>query len=637
MQSLSWVGVAGPAISALMPMHGEVSEGANDFVLWALPAVKLLFNVSGAAVTGALVLAYIALSPDSRAYARALNFAGASAVVWTLASIVAAVLDYLDKWGEPIAFTESFGQRLILFFTDVGLGQLWVTTTVIISVIPLLCFGSRRLSVAAVAAVLAIAGWVPLALMGHPNYGEAHEAGIVAFALHIVSAAVWLGGLMALIVLRPVLEQERLRHVVLRYSTLALVSFVVLVFSGVLRAQVTVGTVENLVSSPFGALVAVKMAAILFLGVIGFVQRRWVLSFMDREPSGRQGAFWWLVAFEVLVMALASGAAVTLLRQDEPVPVLVVDYRVLAESMADEPLPPAPGVGTFLTETLFDPLWIVLVVVGLFCYIVGVRRVVSHGAHWPATRTLSWTAGMLVLLYVTSGGVNQYQNFLLSAQVLAQMSLATVVAPLLVLGRPVGLALLVVRPREDGSRGVREWIQAASRSRVSSALVQPHTAAGLVMASVLAYYLSPLLEWSARELLGHQWMVVHFLSVGCLFATSVLRGPRGDAPSRRRARNAVLAVAVFYALFGGWMVTGAPLLSADWYAAMERPWGIDPLVNQRLGGWYVLLLGVAQAAGLTALLSRRSNPAAPDGSVPLTSAEQATVTGPSRAGDELTT
>lgn len=71
-------------------------------------------------------------------------------------------------------------------------------------------------------------------------------------------------------------------------------------------------------------------------------------------------------------MGLASGAPSLLLRfagsvPDDP----AVDYRVLAEKMADQPLPPVPAP-TFLTETLFDPLWTVLVAAGTLCYLSGV-------------------------------------------------------------------------------------------------------------------------------------------------------------------------------------------------------------------------------------------------------------------------
>lgn len=602
MQSLPWAGLAGSAVTVLIPAHGDswMPDGTNDIVFWALPVAKFVFNVSGAAVTGALVLALVALTPGSREHARALNFAGASAVVWTLAAIATGFMDYLEKSGESVTFTESFARQLGHFFTAVGLGQKWLATVVIVSLIPLLCVGARSLVVTAAAAMLALAGWVPLALIGHPNYGEGHEAGILAFALHILAAATWLGGLITLVVLRPALDGERLAAVVGRYSTLALVAFLVLVFSGFLRAQVTVGTVDNLRSS-FGNLVAVKIAAILVLGVVGFVQRRWILSRMGRDPSGRSSWFWPLVAIEVLVMVLASGAAVTLLRLDEPIPDdPVVDYRVLAEKMADEPLPPPPGPVTFLTETAFDPLWTVLVVAGVVCYVTGVRRLRRQGEGWPWGRTMAWWTGMAALFYLTNGGVNQYQNFLLSAQVLLQMALVAVVPLLLVLGRPVALALLAVHPREDGSKGVREWLEAVAGSWAFRVLVHPYVAAGLVMASVLAYYNTSLLEWSARELLGHQWMAFHFLAVGALLGTAVLGAPGSGAHVPRRARTALPALALFYVIFGTVLLVGTPPLSPDWYAAMERPWGIDPLIDQALGGWYVVGLGLAQTAGLAA-------------------------------------
>lgn len=604
MQPLLWAGLAASAVTALIPAHGDSSmpEGTNDFVFWALPAAKFVFNVSGAAVTGALLLACLALTPGRREHARALNLAGASAVVWMFAAVVAGFMDYLDNWGEPVAFTESFARQLGYFFTHVGLGQLWLATMVIISLIPLLCLGARSLTVTTVAALLALAGWVPLALMGHPNYGEGHEAGILAFALHIIAAAAWLGGLIALVVLRPVLDVERLRAVAGRYSTLALFAFVLLVSSGYLRAQATVGAVENLLT-PFGVLVLVKTIAAVAVGFMGYIQRRWILSRMSRGAPGSVRWFWALVGLDLALMGAASASAVTLLRRDEPVPDdPVVNYRLLAEKMADEPLPPAPEASTFFTETAFDPLWSTAVVAGVLCYGLGVRRIHHQGGTWPVARTTSWLTGMVALFYVTNGGVNEYQNFLLSAQILLQMALMAIIGLLLALARPATLILRSVHARHDGSRGLREWVQIAGGSRFGEILVRPSVATAVLVISVLAFYFSALVEWSARELLGHQWTVIYFLAVGCLFATSMLRYPDGSTQKERRCWAALLLVAGFYVLFGGVMVSGTHLLSADWYAAMERPWGIDPLADQQIGGWYILVLGIVQVASLATRL-----------------------------------
>lgn len=608
MQPLQW---AGSTANAFLPLHGNptIPEGAEDFILWALPAAKFVFNLSASAVIGSLILACIALRPGSREYARALNFAGGSAVIWTLVSIAGSVLNYLDAWSESLTFTEGFSQRLGLFLTSVGLGQTSLVTTAMVAVITMLCFTVRHIGLVALTATAAIAALVPLTLNGHPNYGEGHEAGILAFALHIISAAAWLGGLITIVVLRPVLEQAQLRLVVKRYSTLALFAFTVLTFSGFLRFLATVGSAENFLS-PFGFLVLVKITAAVALGLIGLVQRRWILSRMERDASGRAPYFWLLVSLELIIMGVASVLAVVLLRLDEPVPDDPrVDYRMLAESMADQPLPPAPGVSAFLTETAFDPLWFTLSAAALALYLVGLIRLRSRNAEWPLTRTASWSGGVLMLLYVTNGGVNDYQNFLVSTQILVQTALMTVISLLLVLGRPVALLMAATNVRADGAMGPVEWVRFISRSRPARLLTSPYATTALLIVSVLVFYTSPLLEWAAMELLGHQWMVAHFLTVGCLFINSVLRSSRMYQERKSRLLAGLMILAVFYVLLGLGIVNSGYLLSADWYAAMESPWGADPLDDQQSGGWYILGLGLAKLSVLALAAVRTSGDA----------------------------
>ncbi|WP_090588458.1 cytochrome c oxidase assembly protein [Arthrobacter subterraneus] len=609
MQPLQW---AGTAVNAFLPLHGDptIPEGAEDFVLWALPVAKFFFNVSASAVVGSLILACIALRPGSREYARALNFAGGSAVIWTLASIAGSVLNYLDSWGEPLTFTEGFGQRLGLFLTSVGLGRTSLTTTAMVAVVTMLCFAVRHIGLVALTATAAIAALVPLTLNGHPNYGEGHEAGILAFALHIISAAVWLGGLITIVVLRPVLEQAQLRLVIKRYSTVALLAFAVLTFSGFLRFLATVGSADNFLS-PFGFLVLVKITAAVALGLVGLIQRRWVLARIDRDTSARAPYFWLLVSLELIIMGVASVLAVILLRLDEPIPDDPrVDYRVLAESMADQPLPPVPGISTFLTETAFDPLWFTVSAGALALYLFGLIRLRSRDVKWPLMRTASWSGGVLILFYVTNGGLNDYQNFLVSAQILAQTALMTVIPLLLVLGRPVALLIAATNARADGAMGPREWVRFISRSRPARLLTSTYATTTLLIVSVGVFYASPLLEWAAMELLGHQWMVAYFLAVGCLFVNSVLRSSRmRQEPRSRLLLMGLIVPSMFYVLLGLGIINSGYLLSADWYAAMESPWGIDPLEDQQSGGWYILGLGLIQLSILAIAVVRTSGDA----------------------------
>ncbi|WP_051299662.1 cytochrome c oxidase assembly protein [Arthrobacter castelli] len=601
--------VAGPAVTVLVPLHGgsETLTDTNQFVVWALPAAKFVFNISAAAVIGSLILACAAMNPRSRAYLRALNFAGASAVVWTIASIVTAVLAYLDAADEMFAFDRFFGQKLALFFSSIGLGQTWLVTTVLAAVVTMLCFAVRGVGAVALVAAVAVMGLVPLTLNVHPNYGEGHEAGMAALGFHTISAAVWLGGLMTLVVLRPVLDTKQLSVIVRRYSTLALIAFVLLAGSGFLRAQATVGTLENLLS-PFGILILVKVFAAIALGIMGLLQRRWFIARMERSTPSGSRYFWALVAAELLLMGLASAVAVTLVQVDTPVPDTPVNFGTLAEGMAGQQLPAEPGISGFLSEFGFDPVWAVLCAAGMFFYLAALRRLRGPVVNWPAQRTVCWTAGLLLLFYVTNGGLNVYQNFLFSAEVLLQMSLTAIIPLLLIAGRPVSLALRAANRRSDGSRGVREWIDAVAGSPLSTVATNPHLAAGILGFSSLIFYYSPLHQWAAADPIGHQWMLAYFLFIGCAFANSIMRTVWSRVERPWRPWYAVPAVMMIHVFLGLAMVGGSRLFSPGWYAAMDEPWGIEPMADQQLGGWYLLILGTVQASVLALLLVKRSRP-----------------------------
>src|SRR5690606_5453505 len=102
------------------------------------------------------------------------------------------------------------------------------------------------------------------------------------------------GGLLALVIVRRHLDGDRLRIVLARYSSVALVCFVVVAISGYASAAIRVGELSAL-ATPYGLLVLGKVTALLALGAFGAVQRRWVIG---RVRDG--GSAWW---FRMLVLA----------------------------------------------------------------------------------------------------------------------------------------------------------------------------------------------------------------------------------------------------------------------------------------------------------------------------------------------
>jgi putative copper resistance protein D len=371
-----------------------------------------------------------------------------------------------------------------------------------------------------------------------------------------------------------------------RYSTIALICFLAVAASGFLSAQTRLDGWETL-ASPYGALVIVKAIALIAIGVLGAIWRRAAIS---RSQSSARW-FWGIVGVEITFMGIASGVAAALARTPTPVPEFVPSIPTSAEILTGSPLPPPPTFTTYFTLWNFDLLLILLCAFAIFFYIAAVVRLKRRGDSWHWYRTVLWIAGIGLLFYITNGGVNLYQNYLFSSHMLGHMALGMVVPILLVPAAPITLALRTITKRTDGSRGPREWIMLAVRSKPFEILGNPLVAAGLFVGSLWAFYYTPLFDWATSNHIGHQWMVVHFVLTGYLFVQSLI----GVDPSPHRAPYPIrlltlLATMAFHAFFGLALLSGTALLLPDWYGAMGWP-TIGALADQQAAG------GIAWSVG----------------------------------------
>jgi len=122
-------------------------------------------------------------------------------------------------------------------------------------------------------------------------------------------------------------------------------------------------------------------------------------------------------------------------------------------------------------------------------------------------------------------------------------------------------------------------------SRYLAVLGHPLVAAPLFALSLIVFYYSPLFEWALSDHLGHQWMTVHFIVSGYLFALVLLDAdPHPHRPAYPLRLVIVLATMAFHAFFGLGLILGEGLLVPEWFGAMGREWGLDPLADQQQGG-----------------------------------------------------
>nr|WP_179581017.1 cytochrome c oxidase assembly protein [Leifsonia psychrotolerans] len=541
---------------------------------------------------GGLVLSLFALSPKEREFNAALDVAAASAAFFTVASALTGFFTMLQVTNVPLSFDDRFSATAGQFFTQIAIGQSWLITTLIGATLTVLCFAVRNHTALIFVTILSVVALVPMAQQGHAAGASGHNAAVTALGLHIAFAAVWLGGLLTIILLRKQLGDKRLITVLARYSSVALVCFIVVAVSGYVSAALRVGTLENLLT-PYGLLVLAKVAALLVLGCFGVLQRRFFIERMQQSASPTRPWFWWLVVGELGFMGVASGVAVALAKSATPVAQVVateIPAATPAQILTGDPLPPPLTFARYFTEWNIDLAWVLFCAFGIFFYLVGVWRLRRRGDSWPVYRTVLWVLGMIALFYITSGGVNVYQKYLFSTHMLAHMALTMLVPVLLVPGAPVTLAMRAIRKRKDGSRGAREWILLAVHSKPASILANPLVAAGMFVGSLWVFYYTPLFRWAMVDHIGHEWMTVHFLITGFLFVQSLI----GIDPVPYRLPYPfrlllLLGTMAFHAFFGLAIMTGTGLFLADWYGAMG--WGADALVDQQAGG------GIAWSVG----------------------------------------
>ena len=612
--------LAGVALVALLTALAYGGGAAPGLVLdpgpvvrWGLPVAKLTMNLGIALTLGALVLAVLALSSTETAYDRAIDIAAAGAGVWIVAGVVAALLTFSSVSALPVSLSDEYGQLLGTYLTGNEIGRAWLLTVLAGALVTVLCFALRNQTALGFVAVLGILSVIPLALQGHAGDRASHDTAVTAIWLHICASAVWLGGLLTIVLLRPRMDASRLGAVLPRYSSFALIAFVVVAISGYVSAAIRVGQWPSLLT-PYGILVLVKVAALLALGAFGASQRRAIISRVAAGAAPRW--FWLLVVAELGFMGLASGVAAALARTATPEDAASAPLPDPSPAflLTDRELPPELTVERWFTSWDPDPLWLLVAGFGVLFYLAGVRRLRARGDRWPWYRTVLWVTGLAGLAWVTSGPINVYEQYLFSIHMLGHMLLGMAIPVLLVLAAPVTLALRAVRKRDDGSRGPREWLLLAVHSRYAAVITHPLVAGAIFAGSLWLFYYSPLLRWATTDHVGHTWMVIHFLLAGYLFVQALVGVDpipnRAPYPLRLILLLATMAVHAFFGLSIMTQADGGHMLLADWFGAMGRTWGDPPVVDQGVGGgiaWSVGEIPTVALAILVALQWSRSD------------------------------
>lgn len=312
------VGVAVPVAvltgAAAAPLTDLGDPGA--IVRWGLPLVQGVLDVAAATTVGLLLTVALVGDRRPRLPTVAARYACLSGLVWALSGAVVTVLGFADVAGvRPFAagFTSEFPSAV----WDLGALRVEAIGAALAALVALGAAMVRSRRGLSLLAVLAVAAVLPLAWGGHSAEATNHTLAVGSLALHLTGVVIWVGGLLALVALRPVIGLA-MGVAVERFSRLAGWCFAIVAISGGLNAWTRIGQLAGL-TSPYGLVVLGKSAALVLLGLAGWQQRRTVIPRLRARPE-TLGTFTRLATVEAIVMGAAMGMAAVLARSAPPTP-----------------------------------------------------------------------------------------------------------------------------------------------------------------------------------------------------------------------------------------------------------------------------------------------------------------------------
>jgi putative copper resistance protein D len=505
-----------------------------------------------------------------------------------LAAAAQLVFTTSDLSARPVADVLDLAQ-LRTFVSATTQGKALVAVVAAAAAVALLARIPDTTTGAGTLAITAAVGLLPPVVAGHAASSGQHATAVVALGVHVVAAASWTGGLLALLMLVR-LPAASFAAAVRRFGVVATACAVALTISGAASAALRLGSLAALFDSRYGLLVLAKTAALAAaLLLAGYARRAVTLAGLAGHTVAARFAR--TAAVEASILAVTVGLAAGLARTPPPVD----DDAIPADptqAVLGYPMPAPVSAGRLVTDWRADWVFVGAVLLAAVGYLAAVRRLARRGDHWPPGRTAAWLAGLVLVAVTTSSGLARYGPVLLSVH-MSQHMILSMLAPIpLVLGAPVTLALRALRPATAPHRGgPREWLLAALHARPAQLLTHPLVVTVGFVTSLYALYLSPVLGMLMSSHLGHTFMNAHFLVVGFLFFELLV----GTDPLPRRLPYPgrvlmLLATVPFHAVLGLTIMNTTSVLGASWYDRLNRPW-VDSLADQHTAGGIVWAFG----------------------------------------------
>ncbi|MEP7201629.1 MAG: copper resistance protein CopC [Ilumatobacteraceae bacterium] len=229
---------------------------------------RSLVTAAIAVVFGGLLVCGIGIVPFGR---RQRLVIGIAAVIGALAGLLAMPLEVGYTAGRSLdVITDGAAWRAVL---DTTIGVAWLVRAGAIALTAAVLLIAHPSSRARWWTGVLILGLVTVGIAsaygGHGATGRWHYLGVLITMLHVSAMAVWLGGLVLLIISLGDVGREHVE----RFSNIALLAVASIVVTGTIQAFRQVGSIDGLTNTSYGKLLIWKVIAVAGIIALAAVAR----------------------------------------------------------------------------------------------------------------------------------------------------------------------------------------------------------------------------------------------------------------------------------------------------------------------------------------------------------------------------
>jgi len=489
-------------------------------------------------------------------------------VIWLLSISIFILVQIAYLLDQPLG--KSFDLTVIRsYLTQTSIGKSYFIQLLLILV--LLALPIRKIITSYVALLISLIAIISPVFQSHGSASGSHGLAIGSLVFHVIGISFWVGGLFGL----TQLAGNQKLIALPRFSQIALWAAVTVALSGSANAVSRLDSISAWQSS-YGVVTLIKVfLAVLLIG-FGALHRRWLLK--SDYPS-----IFRLITVEIVIMfcTIFTGSWLTTLTPPQRDLTLTPALQITGIQ-----LPPEPNLSRILFSYEPDALMLGILIFFVALYIKGVVVLSRRGDKWPIGRTLSFAFGVSAVDFATSGGLGLYSHFSFSIHMAAHMVIGMIAPIGIVLGAPITLALRTLPVgRDNQERGIRGTFIILLHSKLSKFYTNPIVALAIFDGSLFALYFTSIFKNLMQGHTGHFIMSAHFLLAGFLFFQVLI----GIDPLPRKVPFLIRIIIIFaamsiHAFFSIAVMSTTSLLDGGYFAQIQRPWAVDLLADQKLGG-----------------------------------------------------